>query len=82
MLEPPPLPPLPVVGYFSETWEVRQVMSAKQWVVQVLKEVYVIPFHAHSRLSMTPISLASYHPDSSEIQSPGLGGADVAEGSN
>ena len=61
------------------SWEDR---GAEPWVVEVLREGYVIPFHVGPPLSGTPIILDSYSPHSikrraleGEIQALRLKGA-------
>ena len=45
-------------------WGVWESQGAEPWVVQVLREGYILPFHSHPPLSSTPIPLPSYSPSS------------------
>ena len=45
-------------------WRVWESRGAEPWVVQVLREGYILPFHSPPPLSSTPIPLPSYSPSS------------------
>ena len=55
---------VPVAGCLSAAWEKWQEKGAEQWVVEVLREGYRIPFSSPPQLSDTPIPFESYSPQS------------------
>ena len=59
---PPPRPDLPVgarILHFAEAWE---SITQDQWVLQIVREGYVIPFRHKPPLSLSPIPFTSGHP--------------------
>ena len=79
--EPCPCPAV-VGGCLSSHWPAWEDRGAEPWVVEVVREGYVIPFHSVPPLSATPIILDSYSPQSikgraleEEIQALRLKGA-------
>ena len=55
---------VPVAGCLSEAWETWQEKGAEQWVVEVLREGYRIPFSTPPLLAASPIPFDSYSPRS------------------
>ena len=49
-----------------------QEKGAEEWVVEVLREGYVVPFHTAPPLSSSPITHSSYHPQSVKGMALGL----------
>ena len=56
--------PYPVGGCLSPFWDTWQQWGAEDWVVQVLREGYLIPFLSSPPLSSVPVHLPSYSPSS------------------
>ena len=56
--------PCRVGGCLAAYWGVWESQGAEPWVVQVLREGYILPFHSHPPPSSTLIPLPSYSPSS------------------
>ena len=56
-----------VGGCLSSRWLIWEDRGAEAWVVEVLREGYVVPFHTPP-LSQTPISLHYYSPQSIRVR--------------
>ena len=54
----------PVAGCLAGAWETWQEKGAEDWVVEVLKEGYRIPFSSPPLLAESPIPFESYSPTS------------------
>ena len=70
-------------GCLSSHWSAWEDRGADVWVVQVLREGYVVPFHTPPPLSQVPVTLHSYSPQS--IKGRALESGDsgsVAQGCN
>ena len=56
--------PCRVGGCLAAFWRQWESRGAEPWIVQVLREGYILPFLSHPPLSSTPIPLLSYSPSS------------------
>ena len=69
-------------GCLSSRWSAWEDRGADVWVVQVLREGYVVPFHTPPPLSQVPVTLHSYSPQSIKGRVLKLEIQDVAQGCN
>ena len=53
-------------GCLAQHWKAWADRGAEDWVINVLRDGYVIPFVSQPLLSSTPISLPSYSPNSTK----------------